>query len=202
MMCTLAEGQRNGWLFSSLVAVGGGVLVRPAESKFWASLGPQLCLTATPPQPNFLLKTYRGKMSLTLREPDPLRWPLSHMWNPTKSATQPPAGLGLENKEQNVPPCLMAPEGGGECKFQYESMTLSQPDSTARRVWTFLGTNPSNAVWARSEERIRILSNRQRMFSCSSPLRPCHHPLDTDPPWQTHFCKDRFLGWLPSQWAV
>lgn len=23
----------------------------------------------------------------------------------------------------------MAPEGGGECKFQYESMTLSQPDS-------------------------------------------------------------------------
>lgn len=26
----------------------------------------------------------------------------------------------LENQRQNVPQCLMGPEGGGECKFQYE----------------------------------------------------------------------------------
>lgn len=52
----------------------------------------------------------------------------------------------LENKRQNVPQCLMGPEGGGECKFQYELITLSQADSKARVCALSLRTSLGNDV--------------------------------------------------------
>lgn len=54
--------------------------------------------------------------------------------------------LLLENKRQNVPPCLMGPEGGGECKFQYELITLSQPASKARGLQNFPEDKPRKCV--------------------------------------------------------
>lgn len=54
----------------------------------------------------------------------------------------------FENKRQNVPPCLMGPEGGGECKFQYELITLSQPASKARVCKVSLRTSLGNvSTW-------------------------------------------------------
>lgn len=54
--------------------------------------------------------------------------------------------LLLENKRQNVPQCLMGPGGGGECKFQYELITLSQLPSKARGLQNFPEDKPRTCV--------------------------------------------------------
>lgn len=106
-------------------------------------------------------------------------------------------GSVLENKRQNVPPCLMGPEGGGECKFQYELITLSQVNSNARVCVLSLRTSLGKDVltfhamseaggWGEDRPRQQLQGNAQ----------DCGHAPDADGSHQIYFCKDRLLEWL------